>query len=276
MPRGKNYVNNNRGVCLQASEKGKQSIKQCEYGSACNRSDCIYRHDNMVISTDEICFQFLAGTCAFTAGGCRKRHPKNDEKGRLLGKYKRTRCHYGDDCHTEGCLYLHPREMKPVEPSYVEPTNMDMAFPALGGGSSSANTPAKSTPKLVTEPLPASPWNSAPMQQQSQPIHQPSSIPIAPAWFPQDPSFAPFCTPTNQEQESHCEYGGEYDYANEGHDYANGGYDYGDGSGYAYAGYNNDVDGYDMGAQGAGDATEQMSATFNAGAKEFVPGGFLS
>jgi len=67
MPRGKNYVNNNRGVFLQASKKNKlkQSMRQCEYGSACNRPDCIYRHDFVEEKSNEVCLQFLAGICAF-------------------------------------------------------------------------------------------------------------------------------------------------------------------------------------------------------------------
>mmetsp|Transcript_41033 Transcript_41033/g.98924 ORF Transcript_41033/g.98924 Transcript_41033/m.98924 type:complete len:269 (-) Transcript_41033:13-819(-) len=268
MPRGKNYVNNNRGVFLQAGKKQKQSIMQCEYGSACNRPDCIYRHDNAVAKTDEICLQFLAGTCAFTGGGCRKRHPKKDEKERLLRKYKRMQCHFGDDCHTEGCLYLHPREMKPIEPAYVEPMNMDAAFPALG--SAPSKNESTNTPK--TEPLPHSPWNNAqPPMQQTMPMHQPnmSNIPVAPAWFPQDPSFAPFSPPVQNQQQQQAYYGEGYGETG-GYNYG-GGYGYDDGSGYNNDGYD------DMGAQGGEMPAPQMAPpSFNAGAKEFVPGGFSS
>ena len=44
MPRGKNYVNGNRGVHLQSSRGGSSNMNMCEYGEACQRSDCIYRH----------------------------------------------------------------------------------------------------------------------------------------------------------------------------------------------------------------------------------------
>ncbi|CAJ1945131.1 unnamed protein product [Cylindrotheca closterium] len=286
MPRGKNYVNNNRGVFLQASKKNKQIMRQCEYGSACNRPDCIYQHDNVGTKTDEVCLQFLAGTCAFATGGCRKRHPNKDEKDRLLRKYKRVRCHFGDDCHTEGCLYLHPKEMKPIEPAYIEPMNMDAAFPALGSAQSKSTTTTMNTPK--TEPLPPSPWNNTapqqqPMMQQNMlPMNQPnmSNIPMAPAWFPQDPSFAPFSAPpptgmqNQQQQQEYYEYGD----GGTGYDYGGAGYGYCGGSEYDHGGYNNnDINGYDMGAPGEEMPAPQMAPpSFNAGAKEFVPGGFSS
>lgn len=44
MPRGSNYVNNNRGVSLQASKKNKTRIVECSYGAACTRKGCIYSH----------------------------------------------------------------------------------------------------------------------------------------------------------------------------------------------------------------------------------------
>jgi len=44
MPRGKNYVNGNRGVHLQSSRGGSSNMNMCEYGEGCQRSDCIYRH----------------------------------------------------------------------------------------------------------------------------------------------------------------------------------------------------------------------------------------
>lgn len=268
MPRGKNYVNNNQGVFLQASKKNTQSMRQCEYGSACNRPDCIYSHDHVTAKSDGVCLQFLAGKCAFSAGGCRKRHPTKDERDRLLRKYKRMRCHFGDECHTEGCLYLHPREMRPVEPAYVEPVNMDAAFPALG------SAPSKATSTLKTERLPPSPWNNGQHQlvPQSMPMEQQqhmSNIPVAPTWFPQDPSFAPFSPPAVQQQQQQQPY-----YAAEGYDNYGGGYGYADANG----GYNNNYNGYDMGAQGGEmPAQPQMAPqSFNAGAKEFIPGGFSS
>lgn len=251
-------------------------MKICEYGTACNRADCIYRHDNVASKTDEVCLQFLAGTCAFGGGGCRKRHPPKDEKDRLLKKYKRIRCHFGDDCRTGGCLYLHPREMRPIEPAYIEPVNMDVAFPALSATTNSTKKP--SGPK--TEPLPPSPWNRTVMQPPQPMIQQQNIMPmnhhpqpemsnmpmVAPAWFPhQDPSFAPFCPPV-MHHDPH--YGGAYDgYGDDG-----GGYGYPD-DGY-YGGY--EYGPYDgMGAGGEMPAAPP-SANFNVGAKEFVPGGFSS
>mmetsp|Transcript_33 Transcript_33/g.80 ORF Transcript_33/g.80 Transcript_33/m.80 type:complete len:297 (-) Transcript_33:553-1443(-) len=119
MPRGKNYANNQRGVHLQCKLAG---------GSA----ECIYRHDepskrssNSTGKTD-VCIPFLAGKCTFEKG-CRKRHPSKNELPRLLAKYKKTRCRFGDECYTEGCLFLHPKEEKAREPHFISPHN----FPPL-------------------------------------------------------------------------------------------------------------------------------------------------
>ena len=187
MPRGKNYVNNNKGVQLLAGAKGKAAMQMCEYGSGCNRPDCIYRHpDNMDpnAKADEICLPFLAGKCSFAAkGGCRKRHPKKEERARLLEKYKRTRCRFGDDCYTEGCLYLHPREVEPMEPYYIEPH--DVAFPPLNG--SSAPAPSKTMPA-------DSPWKNAPTAPvpPSPTFHQEQ---MQEAWFPPSTPQGPMCIP---------------------------------------------------------------------------------
>ena len=115
MPRGKNYVNNNKGMFL-AAKKGTV-MEPCFYGSGCTRPDCIYRHDGpnkkeMKKSADP-CMAYLAGDCAFHAQSCRKRHPSKDECQRLVAKYRATPCRYGDECLTKGCLYIHPSDDEP-------------------------------------------------------------------------------------------------------------------------------------------------------------------
>ena len=220
MPRGKNYVNNNKGVSLQASANSKAAMQMCEYGSGCSRSDCIYRHpdNNSTSKTDEICMPFLAGNCTFAAkGGCRKRHPKKEERARLLQKYKRTRCRFGDECFTESCLYLHPREVDPVEPYYVE--HHDVAFPPLNG--SQAPSPSSVLPSN-------SPWKGAP----SVPL--PQQIPPVQAWYP---------AATHQGSMAMQYYGQHMDMA-----------------------YSDGLEGYPKENFG-------NSSSFNANAKEFIPGG---
>lgn len=116
MPRGKNYLNNNKGMFLQAG-KYKPKMVECQYGSACNRKDCIYSHpggtnDSGSSSSSSslqqgICMNFLAGNCAFTRN-CRKKHPSQDECEQLRQQYKQIPCKFGDECETEGCLYQHP------------------------------------------------------------------------------------------------------------------------------------------------------------------------
>lgn len=127
MARGTNYCNNNKGVALQAAtkkNKGK-SLKMiaCQYGAGCNRSDCIYSHPasrgenghSSFVQSKEPCMAFLAGICAFPAKGCRKRHPQNDEAERLIQKYQRMKCRFGDTCRTSGCLYQHPGDIGNVD-----------------------------------------------------------------------------------------------------------------------------------------------------------------
>jgi hypothetical protein len=164
MARGKNYVNGNRGVHLESkngsSNNGNNNgsqMKQCEYGKGCTRPDCIYRHDentngaNNKDKEPQVCVLFLAGKCSFKDKGCRKRHPSKDECARLLAKYKRIRCRFGDECYTDSCLFLHPRDMKDQDPvSFIEPHH----FPPLGNKGGQNNNGAK--------PIPNSAWNSVP------------------------------------------------------------------------------------------------------------------
>jgi len=193
MPRGKNYVNNNKGVCLVANSKARASMILCEYGLGCTRADCIYRHDygdaedgTSNSRKDEICLPFLAGTCTFREEGCRKRHPKKEEKERLIAKYKRTRCRFGDECYTEGCLYLHPREVKAEEPCFIDPMMNFDAFPPLGStnmnnkATTTTTTTTTTTPTsnhLVPKPVMNSAWKAAPLAPpppQSRPTQTPT------------------------------------------------------------------------------------------------------
>jgi hypothetical protein len=143
-------------------------MQMCEYGSGCSRPDCIYRHDESG-KAEEVCLPFLAGKCTFDDEGCRKRHPTNEAKDRLVAKYKRTRCRFADECYTENCLYLHPAEIEPVEPAYIEPTSA--AFPPLNGAAASgppktlSNSAWKVAPAVVPQCMPAQPvaWYPAPM-----------------------------------------------------------------------------------------------------------------
>mmetsp|Transcript_17625 Transcript_17625/g.36498 ORF Transcript_17625/g.36498 Transcript_17625/m.36498 type:complete len:248 (-) Transcript_17625:845-1588(-) len=215
MPRGKNYVNNNKGMSLQAGNKKNSSMEPCFYGAGCTRKDCIYRHDADVPDakkTNETCLAFLAGTCSFGAQTCKKRHPPKHEADRLRAKYKCIRCRFGDECKTNGCLFTHPKDGKKSEPvAFLEHS----AFPPLpgdnGNGSSNGHNGKTSTPanggsnappadgnnKAI---LPGSAWRAAPVvtteappppPPSSQPqLQQPPSPAIsaqAPAWFPGNP-----------------------------------------------------------------------------------------
>lgn len=166
MPRGKNYVNQGKGVTLQASDKSKGSqMVVCQYGTGCTRADCIYRHPygkddgrrgqrqaqegSRGSQSREPCMAYLAGICTFSAAGCRKRHPPPVECQRLIDKYSKVKCRFGDGCLTKGCLYLHRDDegydgtytntggasssmTNAQEPAYLSPQEIATAFPPLG------------------------------------------------------------------------------------------------------------------------------------------------
>lgn len=193
-------MNNNKGVSLQANPKAITSMRLCEYGAGCTRPDCIYRHEG-IVKKDEVCLPFLAGKCTFKDSGCRKRHPKKDEKARLVAKYKRTRCRFGDECYTEGCLYLHPREAGSNEPNYIEPHHI--AFPPLNDATAAAvprpvaNSAWKAAPLVVppsSQPQLAPP---PPLPVATAPIHHPPMENGAPhGWNPMDAQmYAPYFAP---------------------------------------------------------------------------------
>lgn len=157
MPRGKNYTNNNKGVAMKAHKKKSDQMTQCFYGDSCTRKDCVYRHDKTASQgqkkSNEPCMAFLAGTCVFSASKCSKRHPPKDECDRLISKYQITPCRFGEDCKTNGCLFLHPS---------------DNAFPPLPTASSASGNTLSTTPlsssttsSLGVLPVPSA-WRPAP------------------------------------------------------------------------------------------------------------------
>jgi len=129
MAKGANYLNNNKGVYLQASKKKKEAMPMCNYGRGCTNRFCIYRHptghnsDASYEQSREPCMAFLAGICAFDSKGCRKRHPSKEEAARLRTKYMRIKCRFRDDCKTQGCLYQHPSD-ETVDTTPLEGTNL--------------------------------------------------------------------------------------------------------------------------------------------------------
>jgi hypothetical protein len=158
MPRGKNYVNNHKGVSL-AAPKGKKAerMAECQFGAGCNRPDCIYRHpsktDGTFKQSQEPCMPFLAGICAFSAKGCRKRHPPKAEAERLIEKYQKTRCRFGSECRTKGCLYIHPGD---EQESASAPVMTSALFPPLG-------VPNGGLPAQTVRPLQNSAWKASPV-----------------------------------------------------------------------------------------------------------------
>ncbi len=126
MGKGANYLNNNKGVYLQSSKKQtSDKMVECQYGAGCIRKNCIYSHptrniNNNFQQSQEPCMAYLAGICSFTANGCKKRHPPNDEVEKLIAKYQTMKCRFGDSCKTNGCLYLHPSDVEEYTDAGVE------------------------------------------------------------------------------------------------------------------------------------------------------------
>jgi hypothetical protein len=156
MPRGKNYVNNHRGVSLAAPKNGAK-MTECQYGAGCTRPDCIYSHPKgkgEFQQSQEPCMPFLVGICSFPSNGCHKRHPPKAEADRLIAKYKTTQCRFRDKCRTEGCLYIHPGDETTT--SSGTPAVNAALFPPLGtttGPRASAAHP----------PLQNSAWKTCPV-----------------------------------------------------------------------------------------------------------------
>ena len=187
-------------------------MKMCEYGAGCNRPGCIYRHDDNggenSKKSDGVCVLFLAGKCSYKAKGCRKRHPPPEEVKRLKAKYQKIKCRHGDECFTDGCLYLHPRDLKDQDDpvAFIDPRD----FPTLMG-----NGPSSTAAAPVIKPVPNSAWNSAPVGIQngtgtnekngtSAPHMQRQQHAKSPAGdqkeVPGPPPPTPVSPPSNQEQ----------------------------------------------------------------------------
>ena len=131
---------------------------------------------------------YLAGLCTFSASGCRKRHPPPVECERLVAKYSRVKCRFGDSCLTKGCLYMHPgddgyedagRETNAREPTYLVSQDMAAgAFPPLGvtlGASHVSAASAASVPAAASSSAVAGSWKPSPVGANVQHAYHSSS-----------------------------------------------------------------------------------------------------
>eukprot|EP00397_Hematodinium_sp_SG-2012_P026647 GEMP01027938.1.p1 GENE.GEMP01027938.1~~GEMP01027938.1.p1 ORF type:complete len:437 (+),score=94.32 GEMP01027938.1:34-1311(+) len=108
---------------VKSRQQSKVNVPECQYGKACTRKDCIYRHPatakprstvsaltNAALSTEAdttICMAYLGGSCSF-GRYCMNHHPTDEECEKLIAKLRSSVCRYGAHCHTPGCLYKHP------------------------------------------------------------------------------------------------------------------------------------------------------------------------
>jgi len=135
MPRGKNNANNSRKVVPQPESKGSTGGKS------------------------DICVPFLTGKCSFE-NGCRKRHPSKEEIPRVLARYKKTRCKFRDECYTEGCLFLHPKEeeAKLKQPNFIASHH----FPPLSDTCTSVRSSSPDSASRQSNPSSDSAWSKTP------------------------------------------------------------------------------------------------------------------
>lgn len=141
MPRGKNYVNQHKGMALKAASK-EAVTELCYYGNACQRKDCIYRHEQSSSSSSSLsttkssdpCMAYLSGFCSFTSKTCRKRHPTSDaEVESLIRKYAAIHCRFGVNCKTKGCLYMHPNPDSSLNPPELMLQTSSLPNPYIPG-----------------------------------------------------------------------------------------------------------------------------------------------
>ena len=109
----------------RSSGRRAQQMPMCDYGAACTRKGCIYRHPargsvKAAASEDaEVCKPFLAGACTFGAR-CRNLHPSEDEADRLRRQYALMDCRFGDECRSAVCLYRHPWDADPQTSGHLD------------------------------------------------------------------------------------------------------------------------------------------------------------
>jgi hypothetical protein len=195
MPRSKNYVNQNKGMTLQAP--GKEAVREvCFFGRQCKRPDCIYMHPDgrgqgnakQRAKSDAArppCQAFLAEQCPHDESVCHKRHPPPDEIPGWLEKYSKIQCRNGTQksCPTKGCLYGHAerafhsheghynnmhtmQQQQPMDEAAFPP--LGASFPALSSTNKVEDTAALKSAKPTTTI--ASAWGSiaaAPHQDMS-------------------------------------------------------------------------------------------------------------
>ena len=92
-------------------KKGSSEMPMCDFGHACNRKDCVYRHPPKQVGAEDksssVCIAHLQGVCTF-GPHCRNVHVGDEEAEKLWERFASTMCRYGSRCATKNCLYYHP------------------------------------------------------------------------------------------------------------------------------------------------------------------------
>ena len=112
---GRATVAGGAGKAARATGRKQQQMPLCDYGAACTRRGCVYRHPPKPKTTPAperdadapVCMAFLAGFCTY-GRRCQGQHPPPEVVEQLLQRYARIPCQWSEGCRTAGCLYLHP------------------------------------------------------------------------------------------------------------------------------------------------------------------------
>jgi len=102
----------------------------CDYGAACNRKGCVYRHPakGEVPKTEQVCMPYLAGFCQY-GNRCRNLHPPDDECEAKRLHCSMTWCEWGAACRTQGCLFRHPTLHAGQAPMQTLPFDLQLCAP---------------------------------------------------------------------------------------------------------------------------------------------------
>ena len=165
--------------------------------------DCIYRHTaSKEPKSNEPCMAYLAGICSFSGKACRKRHPSDDECEKLLQKYALRPCRFGEQCHTEGCLYNHDPKPVVVHRTTTTTPAIPTMRQAMPGPTLSTWMPTNTLPSTVNHGQAA---RAGAASSSSSSSHQ--LRPNAGSWQPSAPSSTVAYSTTNRPAQTTGTYG---------------------------------------------------------------------
>ena len=103
----------------QIHAKAKKGVEMplCNFGLACKRPNCVYRHpkgsgnNNIQQKNEEICVAHVLNKCPY-GKKCVKKHISEEDAIKLIEKNSVIPCRYGLKCLNEDCLFFHEDDSK--------------------------------------------------------------------------------------------------------------------------------------------------------------------